>query len=64
MRASTIMLGIVVVLALWVGVTVGLAVKRSMENVGHRLDCALAQAEGKSVDGKGRQCLPVKTAAN
>lgn len=64
MRASTILLGIIVVMALWVGVTVGLSVKRSLENVGHRMDCALAQAEGKAVDGKGRSCAPVKTAAN
>lgn len=65
MRASTILLGIIVVcLALWVGLTVGLAFKRSMENAGHRLDCALATAEGKAVDAKGRSCAPVKTAAN
>lgn len=64
MRASTIMLCLVIAAALYVGVTVGLHVKRSLENVGHRLDCAVASAEGKVVDAKGRSCAVAKVAAD
>lgn len=58
-RASVILFCIVIGIALGVGVTVVLAVKKTIGEVSHRLDCAVAQSAGqKAVDSKGQECLP------
>lgn len=60
-RPSTIMLLIVIAAALWAACTAGLAMKRTLDQVGHRLDCALQVDKG--ADSDSRKCEPDKKAA-